>query len=793
MTMKPRKLALAFASATLLTIAGCGGGGGDSPGGGGAIASGTTSVPVTVIDGAIQNATVCLDINGNGICDSGEPSGKTDAAGNVTLQVLTADAGKYPILAVVKTDAIDADHGPVTVPFTMTAPADKPAVVSPLTTLVQTLIATTGATSAQAEASVKAQTGINVSLFEDFTKSSSADSVAAGTLARTVVLVTQQQSDTLKSTVGTAAIDGATITEANLNKLIQHKLLEILSQIVTVLANSNVQGATAANNSALLALANALVADPATGLTTTSVATLVAINNQTSSSATVVADTPTAGATLSRLTFTNAGNWFSRVFAATIAQNTPDASGNTRFVERRNSSVAGEVASWNAGGSARRQSDLHFNGSAWVACALNHENTSSVRDARGISTYNYCDNRETGKSNRATFDISGKTMTSVITDARVAGYNNLSVGDNTPATLTTLLGSTTFPTGAKLFYQSSTPLSQAIAYYPGSGNLVTQYSSSVSAGGVASTQLSGVGCNSAEFTTTGANSTTLESLISAMTGTPCVFGANSFSFGGVTYTSPDVPSEAWGNSTVGIGNIGTAPVGTGTAPGYYSGNTKLRIAFKGTGTNPVTYYACKERFNNGSTRNCTEIGTGSYTIATLGDARVMTLNNAPSQTLPLTFTQVFVERGGKIYFGYQGKPTVSNSARLNLTGTNALFSQLGLPAVDPDTPLTLTKTSYAGDWAVIDNASPLESALLRLFADGTARCIDTDGRATPALVTSNACTVNFSNVADGNFTLSIPGSTATVTGNFNFLTGAASGTYTETTPPATGSFTGARR
>ena len=589
MTMKPRKLALAFASVTLLMMAGCGGGGG-----GGEIASGTTSVPVTVIDGAIRNATVCLDINGNGICDSGEPSGKTDAAGNVTLQVLTADAGKYPILAVVGTDAIDADHGPVTVPFTMAAPADKPAVVSPLTTLVQTLIATTGATSAQAEASVKAQTGINVSLFEDFTKSSSADSVAAGTLARTVVLVTQQQSDTLKSTVGTAAIYGAAITQANLNKLIQNKLLEILSEIVTVLANSNVQGATAANNSALLALANALVADPATGLTTASVATLVAINNQTSSSATVVADIPTAGATLSSLTFTNAGNWFSRVFATTIAQNTPDASGSFKYVERRNNSVSTNVASWNAGFSANRQSDLHFNGSAWVACALNHENTSSVRDARGNNTYNYCDNRETGKGNRATFDISGKTMTSVITDARVAGYSNLSVGDNTPATLTTLLGSTTFPTGAKLFYQSSTPLTQAIAYYPGTSSLVKQYSSSVSAGGVASTQASGAGCNSTEFSTTfGANSTTLESLISAMTGTPCVYGANSFLFGGVTYTSPDVPSEAWGNSTVGIGNIGTAPVGTGTAPGFYTGNTKLRIAFKGTGTNPVTYYACK--------------------------------------------------------------------------------------------------------------------------------------------------------------------------------------------------------
>src|SRR6185312_7694697 len=155
MTIKLGKLALAFAGAAMLTVAGCGGGGG---GGGG-----TTSVPVTVIDDAIKNATVCLDKNLNGICDSGEPSGKTDAAGNVNLQVPTEDAGKYPILAVAGTDAVDAKYGPITTPFTMQAPADKPAVVSPLTTLVQTLIANTGATSAQAEASIKAQTGLNVS------------------------------------------------------------------------------------------------------------------------------------------------------------------------------------------------------------------------------------------------------------------------------------------------------------------------------------------------------------------------------------------------------------------------------------------------------------------------------------------------------------------------------------------------------------------------------------------------------------------------------------------------------
>lgn len=790
MKSNPPKL-LALAGAMVLTLAGCGGGSGTTPA---APAAPTTAVPLTVIDGAIGNAKVCVDANANGRCDTGETFAMTKANGTVVLDVPVADVGKYPIVAVVGTDAVDADHGPVTIPFTMQAPADKPAVVSPLTTLVQTLIATTGATSAQAEASVQAQTGLSISLFEDFTQGTSADNRIAGTVARMVVVTTQQQSSALAGTLGTSAIDGTVITQADLNKLIQNKLIEILPALLTALADPSVLAATtpAAKDAALLAQATALVASPDTGLTASAVATLVAINNQTASTSPVVAEAPSAGASLRLLNFTNAANWFSRVFTSTAAQNTPDASGITKNVERRSRSTSAAIASWNAGGSPNRQSDLHFNGSAWVSCALNHENTSTGRDARGNSTYNACDNAETGTSNRATFDVGGKTMASVITAARTAGYTNLSIGDNTAATLTSVLGSATFPTGASLHYQSLSPLTEAISYYPGSSQRVTQYSLAVSAGGVVSEQPPGVGCNSDEFKGSGTDSTTLESLISANTGTPCIFASNSFSYGGTPYTSPDLPSEAWGNSTVTIGTLGTAPVGTGTAPGYYSGNTKLRVAFKGTGTNPVTYYACKERFNTGSTRNCTAIGTGSYTIATLGDARVMTLNSLPSQAAALSFTRVFVERAGRIYAGYQNKPNVTNSARLNLRATNALFRQLDLTPVNPDTPLALTKASYAGDWELFDTMDTTASTVVSIFNNDDTSCAAYENG---VQVRQFVCTLAFSDVASGSFTLTdMDGlSNNTASGVFSFLTGAANGTYIETSPAATGSFAGARR
>ena len=797
MNMQARKLALAFASAAMLTLAGCGGGGGGGETTAPPIASGNTGVPVTVIDDAIGNATVCLDKNLNGVCDSGEPSGKTDTAGKVTLQVPTADVGKYPILAIIGLDAVDAKYGKVLIPFSMTAPADKTAVISPLTTLVQTLIASTGASSAVAEASVKVQTGINVSLFDDFTKVTSADSQAAGTVARMVVVVTQQQSDTLKATLGSSAIDGAVIKPADLDKIIQNKHFEILPALLTALADPSVQAAStpAAKEAALLALANALVASADTGLTPGSVATLVAINNQTAPSSTggaaTAAETPAASASLRTLTFVNAANWFSHVFTATAAQNTPDASGNTKYVDRRNSSSNAAIASWNTGSSPARQSDLHFNGSDWVNCGLNQENTSSVRDALGNSTYNFCDNAETGKSNRATFPIpAGKTMASVLTDIRTAGFTNLSIGDNSATTLASALASTTFPVGSSLSYQASTALAAAPAYYPSSVNLVTQFSLAVSAGGVASTQATGVGCNSAEFAVgaVGANSTSLDSMISSMTGTPCIYAQGKFTYNGTVYTSPDTSDEAWGNSTVNIGTIGTAPFGSGTAPGFYSGNTRLRMAFKGTGTNPVTFYACKERFNNGSSRNCTAVGTGSYTIATLGDARVMTLNSPPLLTGGLTFQRVFVERGGKVYFGYQNKTGIINVARLNLTATNALFTRLGLPPVDPDTPLALTAYSYAGVWDVVSDAAPNNITRITLPASGPAICADVFNK----VVTSFGCTVTVTNPATGAISFADAGKTAD--GTFNFLTGAIVATYMDPSAvPNNGPLTGARR
>ena len=407
MKIKLKRLALGIASASLVGLYGCGGGSSSTAVSDGVVvaAVATTDVPVTVIDGPIQNAQVCLDINNNGVCDTGEPTGKTDASGKVTIKVNTTDFGKYPVLAVVGTDAIDADTGAVPTPFTMKAPADQTAVITPLTTLVQNVVASTGSTSAAAADVVKAQTGINVSLFEDFSKGTTDDHKAAANIARMVVVTTQQQAETVKTAVGTADASGGTITKEDLDKAIQKKVMEMLPQMVALLSDPGVQdalkaaqakidAATGAAKTTAQTEKDALIKTPAVsvvasnGMTKDAVATNVAVNKQQESTAPVVAETPASGFNIRDMSFTNLSNYYLRFMSGTAEQNTPDSKGNVRYVDNRYKSVDGVVAAWNTGSNPARQADLHWNGSTWAACQLNFENISAVRDAKGNSDYN---------------------------------------------------------------------------------------------------------------------------------------------------------------------------------------------------------------------------------------------------------------------------------------------------------------------------------------------------------------------------------------------------------------------
>lgn len=681
-------LTWSMVGAGLVSLAGCGGGGTEvAP----QVVPQTTDVPVTVIDGAIEKAKVCLDKNSNGACDDGETFGITAANGTVVLKVPKDDVGKYSVLAEVGTNATDADHGPVTTAFTLKAPADQAGVVSPLTTLVQQTAETSQLSTALAIAQLKEQTGI-ANPMADYTQGSTADA-SASAIARSLVVVAQDRAQALASTVGIAAAGGGgNITRADLDKAIQAALLQILPQLVAAASSTEVQAACSSSIKAP-ACATAIAAKlpelaSQTGLTPDTLPIKVGLDRSLANPQ-VEATTPVAAASLDWLRYTDANNWYYRAYVSTVAETTPDAKGLTRYRDQRVRKTAGTAVTWAFSGDYARRDDVHFNGSAWVGCTTSTQSTQTVPNAQGRNETWYCDNYQRNKHQRTFVDVSGQTLASVVTTIRAQPYPYGSLSYSNWGTSEAdgldqlVLGTATFPAGSQLSYRTSTTLETAMGYDIRPSNEIAGYSAAVAAGGDARTS-STHACNSAEAQVAPTLPiTSLEGLVAAFKGTPCVFNQGTVTANGVTFTG-DNPNEWWGQSTASVGTVGNAPTTGTTLSAYYTTNQLIRLAFTGAaGAKEVTYYQCKQRILNGSPRQCKAIGKGTYTLEAKGDGRVMTLSNPPLQAAPLTYSRVFVERAGKVYWGYQDKPVVFHRARLNLTATNALFQQLGMPSVQP--------------------------------------------------------------------------------------------------------------
>lgn len=176
MTMKPRKLALALAGASMLTLASCGGGS-SSP----EVTPDVTPSPTATLTGAVmgieavRNAVVCMDINANSACDANEPaSAKTGADGAYSLTYDTAAVTAAQVAAAsliapmvpgAITDAnttIDADDptvGNADKPYVLRQVPGQSGQINPLTTLVAAGVAA-GMTEAVARSNVAAQLAI---------------------------------------------------------------------------------------------------------------------------------------------------------------------------------------------------------------------------------------------------------------------------------------------------------------------------------------------------------------------------------------------------------------------------------------------------------------------------------------------------------------------------------------------------------------------------------------------------------------------------------------------------------
>lgn len=165
-----RSLFIASTTVSVL-LYGCGGGGGGgttTTGGGGGGGGGPVAnvISGTVIDGYIEGAKVCLDLNGNGACDAAEPSATTDASGKYSLNVGSASNVGINLIAEVPDTAKDTDDAGLTLgaagrsAYTMAAPAAPSAVITPLTTLIVGKVSTEGVSSEVAKQRVLAEQGL---------------------------------------------------------------------------------------------------------------------------------------------------------------------------------------------------------------------------------------------------------------------------------------------------------------------------------------------------------------------------------------------------------------------------------------------------------------------------------------------------------------------------------------------------------------------------------------------------------------------------------------------------------
>lgn len=205
--LKRHRLHLSCA-ASVIALAACGGGSSGS-GDGASPAIVSSQISGAVIDGYIEGAKVCLDLNGNAGCDSGEPTATTTASGSYTLNTAGISTSGLNVIAEIPASAKDSDDGGQTLAavgksaYTMATPAEKPNTVTPLTTLLVGKMKTEGLTLSQASAKLLTQLGLpeGTDLHEDHLAKGN---IAVNDAARQLAAQLQVIQASLGSTLGAA-------------------------------------------------------------------------------------------------------------------------------------------------------------------------------------------------------------------------------------------------------------------------------------------------------------------------------------------------------------------------------------------------------------------------------------------------------------------------------------------------------------------------------------------------------------------------------------------------------------
>jgi len=130
--MKKLSIITSIAIIANFGLVGCGGGGSSAS----EAATDTSSIRIngTAIDPELKNALICLDINGDENCTSGEPTTRTDNNGNFELDLSKEQLeGDYPLLAIGGEDKATGDDF---IGKLLADVKDSTQNITPLTTLV---------------------------------------------------------------------------------------------------------------------------------------------------------------------------------------------------------------------------------------------------------------------------------------------------------------------------------------------------------------------------------------------------------------------------------------------------------------------------------------------------------------------------------------------------------------------------------------------------------------------------------------------------------------------------------
>lgn len=176
--------ALMLSGAVLLAACGGGGDSGNSDAPAPTPAPAPAPQPVTwsgqvVLDGPIRNTVVCLDLNGNSLCDTGEPaSAKTGADGTYSLSFTPDGATATASLiaaqvpgsvtdAATTIDAANPAQANTTQRYVLRQVPGKDGQINPLTTLVASGMAA-GMSEAKARENAAIQLGITAGNIDDY-------------------------------------------------------------------------------------------------------------------------------------------------------------------------------------------------------------------------------------------------------------------------------------------------------------------------------------------------------------------------------------------------------------------------------------------------------------------------------------------------------------------------------------------------------------------------------------------------------------------------------------------------